>query len=60
VATLPGQGRAAAAATGVVTLTALLAVLVHPALVPVLTGYALFAVHVVARRLSPAASVNVM
>ncbi|RSM57767.1 hypothetical protein DMB66_31565 [Actinoplanes sp. ATCC 53533] len=60
VATLPGHSRAAAATAGVVLLTALLAVLVHPALVPVLTGYALFAVHVVARRLSPAASVNAM
>jgi hypothetical protein len=48
---LAGRGRAAAAAAGVVTLAALLAVLVHPMLVPVLLGYALFALHVVNRRL---------
>jgi hypothetical protein len=54
LATLPGRGRAAAAAAGVVLLAALLAVLVHPALVPVLAGYALFALHVVTRRLAPA------
>jgi hypothetical protein len=34
-------------------LAALLAVLVHPVLVPVLGGYALFALHVVTRRLTP-------
>lgn len=60
LATLPGHGRAAAGTAGVVTLSALLAVLVHPALVPVLAGYALFAVHVVARRLSPAGSLTVL
>lgn len=60
LATLPGHGRAALGTAGVVTLTALLAVLVHPALVPVLTGYALFAVHVVARRLAPTTPVNVV
>jgi hypothetical protein len=48
-----GRGRAAAGAAGVVLLTALLALLVHPMLVPVLAGYALFALHVVTRRLSP-------
>ena len=53
VAGLPGHGRAAAGVAGVVTLTAVLAVLIHPALVPVLAGYALFATHVVTRRLSP-------
>jgi hypothetical protein len=37
------------AATGVVALAAVLAVLVHPVLVPVLVGYALFALHVVVR-----------
>jgi hypothetical protein len=42
-----------AAATGVVALAAVLAVLVHPVLVPVLVGYALFALHVVARRPAP-------
>ena len=52
--TLAGRGRAAAAASGVVMLTTLLAALVHPVLVPVLAGYALFAVHVVTRRLSSA------
>jgi hypothetical protein len=52
LATLPGRGRAAAAAAGVVLLAALLAVLVHPALVPVLIGYAIFALHVVTRRLA--------
>ena len=45
--------RTLAAATGVVTLAAVLAVLVHPVLVPVLVGYALFALHVVARRPAP-------
>ena len=60
VATLPGHGRAAAAAAGVVLLTVLLAVLVHPVLVPVLAGYALFAVHVVARRMSSAEPVNIL
>jgi hypothetical protein len=44
---------ALAAATGVVALAAVLAVLVHPVLVPVLVGYALFALHVVARRPVP-------
>jgi hypothetical protein len=59
LATLPGHGRAAAAVAGVVMLTGLLAVLVHPALVPVLAGYGLFALHVVARRLSPVRPVGV-
>jgi hypothetical protein len=54
-----GAGRASArgrgpvrvaAMAGVVALAALLAVLVHPVLVPVLAGYAIFALHVVARR----------
>jgi hypothetical protein len=49
-----GHGRATSAAAGVVLLAALLAVLVHPTLVPVLGGYALFALHVVTRRLAPA------
>jgi len=60
LATLPGHARAAAAVGGVVVLAAVLAVLVHPALVPVLTGYALFAVHVVTRRMSPAEPLNAM
>jgi len=51
-------GRAAAAAAGVVTLAAVLAVLVHPMLVPVMLGYALFALHVVSRRVSPAGQVT--
>ena len=42
-----------AAATGVVAVAAVLALFIHPALTPVLPGYALFALHVVARR-SPA------
>ena len=52
-ASVAGRGRAAAGAGGVVLLTTLLALLVHPMLVPVLAGYALFALHVVTRRLSP-------
>jgi hypothetical protein len=39
-----------AAAAGVVALTVLLAILVHPALTPILAGYALFALHAVVRR----------
>jgi hypothetical protein len=38
------------AAAGVIVLAAVLALLVHPALVPVLVGYALFALHVMAHR----------
>ncbi|GAB2568444.1 hypothetical protein Aab01nite_44870 [Paractinoplanes abujensis] len=41
------------AATGVVLLAALLAAFVHPALVPVLAGCTLFAVHTVLRRVVP-------
>ncbi|MCU7727407.1 hypothetical protein ODJ79_27055 [Actinoplanes sp. KI2] len=41
---------AAVTAAGVLAVAALLAVLVHPALVPVLAGYTLFALHAVARR----------
>jgi hypothetical protein len=37
-------------AAGVIVLAVLLAVLVHPVLVPVLAGYTLFALHVLARR----------
>ena len=43
----PGQ---VAAATGVVGVIGVLALLVHPVLLPALVGYALFALHVVARR----------
>ena len=39
-----------AAATGVVALTVVLAVLVHPVLIPPLIGYGLFALHVLTRR----------
>jgi hypothetical protein len=39
-----------AAMAGVVALAVVLAVLVHPVLVPVLAGYTIFALHVVARR----------
>jgi len=42
-----------AAATGVVGLAGLLALLVHPILAACLVGYALYALHVVTRRLSP-------
>ncbi|GIF75205.1 hypothetical protein [Asanoa siamensis] len=45
---------AVAAATGVVGLAGLLAVLVHPILAACLVGYALYALHVVGRRLAPA------
>lgn len=43
------------AAAGVLALAALLGALVHPALVPALAGYALFALHIVVRRLRPSA-----
>ena len=42
--------RVVARAAGVIVLAVLLAVLVHPVLVPVLAGYTLFALHVLARR----------
>jgi hypothetical protein len=42
-----------AAATGVLGLIAVLGLLVHPVLLPALAGYALFALHVVARRPAP-------
>ena len=42
-----------AAATGVVAVAAVLALFIHPALTPVLPGYALFGLHVVARRSAP-------
>jgi hypothetical protein len=42
------------AAAGLLLVAALLSVLVHPVLAPVLVGYTLFALHVVARRLTPA------
>ncbi|MEV0719471.1 hypothetical protein [Asanoa sp. NPDC050611] len=45
-----------AAAAGVVALAGLLAVLVHPILAACLVGYALYAVHVVARRLAVGAA----
>lgn len=41
------------ATTGVVLLVALLAAFLHPALAPVLAGYALFAAHAVLHRLTP-------
>ena len=64
VAVLAGRPRAAAmlaaahppllaAAGGVVLVAGLLALLVHPVLVPVLAGFALFALHVVTARLAP-------
>jgi hypothetical protein len=40
------------AAVAILAVAALLAGLVHPVLVPVLVGYALFALHVAARRLT--------
>jgi len=45
-----GRPLAAVAAAAVLAVAALLAMLVHPALVPVLAGYALFALHAVTRR----------
>lgn len=45
-----GRPLVTVAAAAVVAIAGLLAVLVHPALVPVLAGYTLFALHVVARR----------
>jgi hypothetical protein len=47
---------AAVAAAGVLAVAAVLAVLVHPVLAAVLVGYALFALHVVARRFTPAST----
>ncbi|WP_250034509.1 DUF624 domain-containing protein [Paractinoplanes maris] len=44
---------ALAATTGVVLLAAALAAFLHPALLPVLAGYALFAVHAVLARVAP-------
>jgi hypothetical protein len=41
------------AVTAVVVLVVFLALLIHPVLVPVLVGYALFALHVVVRRTAP-------
>ncbi len=63
VAVLAGRPRAAVAlaaahpplllaASGVVLVAALLADLVHPVLIPILAGFALFALHAVAARLS--------
>jgi hypothetical protein len=42
-----------AAAAGIVLLVTVLSALVHPVLVPVLIGFALYALHVTANRLSP-------
>lgn len=42
------------AAAGVVVLVGVLALFVHPALVPLLAGFALYALHAVAARLAPA------
>jgi hypothetical protein len=46
------QAPAVAAAAGVVLLAAVLAVLVHPVLAPVVAGYALFALHTAAAHLA--------
>jgi hypothetical protein len=43
---------AAVAAAGVLAVAGLLALLVHPALVPVLAGYTLFGLHMVTRRVA--------
>jgi hypothetical protein len=43
------------AAAGVVLVAGLLALLVHPALIPILAGFVLFALHAVTARLHPAA-----
>jgi hypothetical protein len=48
----PVRPATVAAAVAVLAVVAPLAVLVHPALVPVLLGYALFALHVAVRRLT--------
>jgi ABC-type Na+ efflux pump permease subunit len=48
--------REIASAAGVLTLAAVLALLVHPVLAPVLAGYTLFALHVLARRRAAPAS----
>jgi len=45
-----GRPATVASAAGVVALAVFLGMLVHPALTPVLAGYMLFALHVVARR----------
>jgi hypothetical protein len=42
--------RAVASAAGVIALAAVLSLLIHPVLAPVLAGYTLFALHVLARR----------
>jgi hypothetical protein len=66
VAVLAGRPRAAyalalsrpallLAAAGVVLVALVLALFVHPALVPLLVGYVLYALHAVAARLHPAA-----
>jgi hypothetical protein len=46
------------AASGVVLVAGLLALLVHPVLVPILAGFALYALHAAAARLHPAASLS--
>jgi hypothetical protein len=45
-----GRPVALPAAAGIVVLATVLALLVHPALLPVLAGYVLFALHVATRR----------
>jgi hypothetical protein len=50
--------REIASAAGVLTLAAVLALLVHPVLAPVLAGYTLFALHVLARRRAAPAPVR--
>lgn len=47
-----------AAATGVVGVAAVLALFIHPALTPVLPGYALFGLHAVVRRLAPGVMIS--
>lgn len=51
---LPVGPRSLPAASGVLLVATLLALLVHPVLIPPLLGYTLFALHVVTARLTPA------
>ena len=53
-----GRPVALPAAAGVIVLATVLALLVHPALVPVLAGYVLFALHVATRRSNMATAVT--
>jgi hypothetical protein len=58
LATALSHPAAPAAAAGVLGVAALLAVFIHPVLLPVLAAYALFALHVVIPRLTRPASIE--